>query len=152
VYRNIILIRAHLRLAFQSVGNCDIAWVFMVQQHISLLGVFSPMIEVQIQLISAIQYRITFFDFHKVNFGKLRPIMNVSFQVRHTSTATICLQSACSPLHSAHFILICFILNMFPSTLNQWTLSRQSVISQDTAQLGAGDSSCSPSANISIYD
>jgi hypothetical protein len=88
---------------------------------------------------------------NEVNFGKLRLIGNVSFQVRHASTATISLWRACSPLHRAQFILVCFILSMFSLALNQCTLCTQIVISQDTAHLGADGSSCSPSANISIY-
>jgi hypothetical protein len=131
------------------------ARVFMVKLHLSLLGMswpmIWPMIEVQAQPRSAIQSRMTFLDFNEVNFGKLQLIVNVSFQVRHASTATIRLRSACSPLHSALYILVCFILIMFSSALNQWTLRIQIVISQDTAHLGAGGSSRSPSANISIY-
>jgi hypothetical protein len=49
------------------------------------------MIEVQAKLRSAIQSRMTFLDLNEVNFGKLRLIGNVSFQVRHASTATISL-------------------------------------------------------------
>jgi len=109
------------------------AWVFMAKLHLSLLGMSWPLIEVQVQLRSAIQSRMMFLDFYEVNFGKLQLIINVSFQVRHTSTATISLRSACSPLHSVHFILLCFILIMFSSALNQWTLCTQIVISPDTA-------------------
>jgi len=65
------------------------ALVFMEKLHLSLLGMCWPMIKVQAQLRSAIQSRMTFLDFYEVNFGKLRLIMNVSFQVRHASTATI---------------------------------------------------------------
>jgi hypothetical protein len=131
------------------------ARVFMVKLHLLLLGMswpmIWPMIEVQTQLRSAIQSRMTFLDFDEVNFGKLRLFVNVSFQVRHASTTTISLRSACSPLHSAVFILLCFILIMFSSALNHWTLCTQIVISQDTAHLGAGGLFCLPSTNISIY-
>jgi hypothetical protein len=127
----------------------------MAKLHFSLLGMSRPMIlsmiEVHAQLRSAIQCRMTFLDFNEVNFGKLRLIVNVSFQTRHASTATISLQSACSPLHSALFILVCFILITFSLALNWWTLCTQIVISQDTAHFGAGTSSCSPSAEISIH-
>jgi len=149
--RNIIVGRKHLRSESQSVGDWDMARVFMVKLHLLLLGMSWPMIDVQAQLRSASQSRMMFLDFYEVKFGKLRLIMNVSFQVRHASTATLSLQSACSPLHSALFISVCFILIMFSSALNQWTLCSQIVISQDTAHLGAGGSSRSPSANISIY-
>ena len=148
--RNIIVFQAHLRSASQSVGDWDMAWVFMAKLHLSLLGMSWPLIEVQVQLRSAIQSRMMFLDFYEVNFGKLQLIINVSFQVRHTSTATISLRSACSPLHSVHFILLCFILIMFSSALNQWTLCTQIVISPDTAHWGAGSSSHLPSASISI--
>jgi hypothetical protein len=127
----------------------------MVKLHLSLLGMswpmIWPMIEVQAQPRSAIQSRMTFLDFNEVNFGKLQLIVNVSFQVRHGSTATIRLRSACSPLDSALYILVCFIPIMFSSALNLWTLCAQIGISQDTVHLGAGSSSRSPSANISIY-
>jgi membrane-anchored protein YejM (alkaline phosphatase superfamily) len=127
----------------------------MAKLHLSLLGttwpMIWPMIEDQPQLRSAIQSRMTFLDFNEVNFGMLRLIVNVSFQVRHASTATIRLRSACSQLYSAHYILVCFILIMFSSALKQWTLQTHIVISQGTVHLGAGGSSCSPSANISIY-
>jgi len=130
------------------------ARVFMAKLHLSLLGMFWPiiwpMIEVQAQLRSANQSRMMFLDFHEVNFGKLRLIMNVSFQVRHTSTAIICLRSVCSPLHSALCFSVCFILNMFSSVLNQWTLCTQVVISQDNAHSSAGGLAHLPSANISI--
>jgi len=85
------------------------------------------------------------------NFGRVRLIMNVSFQLRHASTATISLQSACTPLDSAIFILVCFIHVMSSSALDQWTLCTQIVISQDTAHSGAWVSSCSASTDISIY-
>jgi hypothetical protein len=126
----------------------------MVKLFLSLLGMSWPMIwrmiEVKAQLRSAIQSRMTFFNFNEVNFGKLQLIVNVSFQVRHASTATIRLRCACSPLHSALCILVCFILIMFSSALNQGTRCIQIVISQNTAHLGAGGSSRSPSDNISI--
>jgi hypothetical protein len=146
---------AHPRLASLGVGVSDTAWVFMVKLHLSLMGMswpmIWPMIEVQAQPRSAIQSRMTFLDFNEVNFGKLQLIVNVSIQVRHASTAIIRLRSACSPLHSALYILVCFLLIMFSSALNQWTLCTQIVISQDTAHLGAGGTSSSPSANILIY-
>jgi len=150
-----VVIWAHLNTASQGVGDWDTSQVFIAKLHLLLLGMSSPMIcpmiEVQAQLRSAIQSRMMFLDFNEVNFGKLQLIVNVSFQVRHASTATIRLRSASSPLHSALYILVCFILIMFSSALNQWTLCTQIVISQDTAHLGAGGSSRSPSANISIY-
>jgi len=93
---------------------------------------------------------MTFLDFYEANFGKLQLMMNVSFQIRHASTATISLQSACTPRHSALFILVCFILTMFSSALNQWMLCTQIVISQNGAHLDAGGPSRMPSANISI--
>ena len=117
--RNIIVVRAHLRSASESIGDWDTAHVFMVQLHLSLLGMswpmIWPMIEVQVQLRSAIQSRMTYLDFYEVSFGKLQLIVNVSFQVTHASTVTISLQSACSPLHSAHLISLRFILIMFSS-------------------------------------
>jgi hypothetical protein len=65
----------------------------MAKLHLWLLGMswpmILPMIEVQAQLRSAIQSRMTFEEFNENNFGKLRLIVNVSFQVRHASTATI---------------------------------------------------------------
>ena len=77
--------------------------------------------------------------------------MNVSFQLRHSTTATISLKSAFTPLHSALFIMFCVILIMFSSAWNQWTLCPQIVISPDTAHLGAGGSSHLASADILIY-
>jgi len=126
------------------------ARVFMAKLCLSLLGMSWPMIEVQAQLRSAMQSRMTFLDFYEVNFGKVQLIMKISFQVRHASTATISIQSAYTPLPSARFILGCFILMMFSLTLNHWTLCTQIVIFQDTAHQGAGGSSRSPSAHISI--
>jgi len=153
--RTIIMVRAHLRSASQGVGDWDKAPVFMAKLHLSPLSmswpIIWPMIEVQAQLRFAIQSRMTFLDFNEVNVGKLWLIVNVSFHVRHASTATISLRSTCSTLHSAQFILVCFILSMFFLALNQWMQCTQIVISQDTAQSGAGGWSRSPSANISIY-
>jgi len=142
---NIIVVRTYLRSAFIGVVFWDTARVFMVMLHLSLLSMswpkVWPMIEVQTQLRSAIQSRMTFLDFNEVNFGKLQLIVTVSFQVGHTSTATICLRSARPPLHSALYILVYFFLIMFSSALNRWTLCTQIVISQTTAHLGAGGSS-----------
>jgi len=149
--RNIIVVRAHLKLVSQIVPDRDTAQVFMAKLHLCLLGMLWPMIEVQAQLRSAIQSRMTLLGFNEVYFGKLWLIMNVWFEVRHTSTVTISLRSACSILHSAPFILVCIILVMFSSGLNQWTLCTQIVISQDTTYLGAGSLSRSASSNISIY-
>ena len=149
--RNIIVVRAHVGSASRSIGDQGTALVFMAKLHLSLLGMSWPMIEVQAQLKLVIQCRMTFWDFYEVNFSKLRLIMNVSCQIRHASTTTISLRSTCSPLHSAIFIFVRFILIMFSSALNQWTLWTQIVLSQDTAQWGACGSSRAPSANISIY-
>jgi len=55
----------------------------------------------------------------RFNFGRLGFSINVSFLLMHTSTATIRLQSTCTPLQSALYILVCFILIMFSSALNQ---------------------------------
>jgi hypothetical protein len=86
------------------------ARVFMVNLHLSLLGmswpVIWPMIEIQAQLRSAIQSRMTFLDFNDINFGKLQLIVNVSFQVMNASTATIHIRSTCSPLHTGRSILV----------------------------------------------
>jgi len=96
-----------------------------------------------------------FLDFYEVNFGTLQLFVNVPFQVRHVSTATISLRSACTPPHSAICVLVCFFLIMFSFALNEWTLCTQIVISQDTAHWGAGCSSRSPSADkctdLAIY-
>ena len=71
------------------------ARLFMAKLHHLLLGmswpISWPMIKVQAQLRSAILSRMTFLDFNEVNFGKLQLIGNVSFQVRHASTATLSL-------------------------------------------------------------
>jgi hypothetical protein len=126
----------------------------MATHHLSLLGMFwamiRPMVEVQAQRTSAITFRMTFLDINEVNSGKLRLIVNVSFQVNHTSTATISLRSPCSPLHSSHCHLVFFIFIMFSSALNQWMLCTPIVISQDTANFSAGGSSRLHPAIISI--
>jgi len=148
--RNTILVRAHLRSPSHSLGDWYMARVFMAKLHLSQLGMSWPKIEVQAQLRSAIQSWMTFLNFYEVNFGMRWLIKNVAFQVWHASTVTICLPSACTPLHSAIFIVVSFIFTMFCSALYQWTLCTQIAISQDTAHCSAGGSSCSPSANISI--
>ena len=58
-------------------------------------------------------------------------------------------QSVCTPVRSALYIFVCFILIMFSLTLNQWT--QCTLIYHDTSPLGAGGSSCSGLANIWIY-
>jgi len=85
------------------------------------------------------------------NFVRLQLIMKVSFQLRHASTATISLRSTCTPRHSALLILVCFMLIVVSSALNQWMLCTQIVISQNTTDLGAGSLSSSASADISSY-
>jgi len=149
--RNIIVVRTHLRSAFQCIRDWHTDRIFMAKLHLSLLGMSWPMMEVQAELRSAIQSRMTFLDFYDINFGKLQLIMNVSLQVRHAPTATISPWSACTPLHCELFIFVCFILIMFSSASSQWMLCTQVVISQDTADLGSDGSSRWPSANISIY-
>jgi len=109
------------------------------------------MIQVQAQLRSATQSRITFLDFSEAKIDKLRLIIDVSVQQRHAATATISLRSICIPVHTALFILVCFILIMFSLGLNDWMLRLQIVISWDTSHLGAGGSADSASANVSIY-
>ena len=155
LFMNIMYVRAHLWSASQGVGVCDMAGVFMLKLHLLLPGmswpILLPLIEVQAHLRSAIQSWMTFLDFNEVHFGQRRLIGNGSFQVRQAWTGTIRLRSACSPLHSALYIIVCFILIMFSSALNQWTLCTQIAISEDIADLGAGGSSRSPSADISIY-
>jgi hypothetical protein len=83
---------------------------FMGKLHHSLLGMswskIWRMIEVLVKLRSAMQFRMMFLDFNEVNFGKLRLIVNVLFQVRYTSTAAISLRRVRSPLHGAHFIFV----------------------------------------------
>jgi len=61
--RNMVVVRAHLISASQSVGDWDTAQVFMAKLHLLLLGMSWPMIEVQAQLRSAIQSQMTFLDF-----------------------------------------------------------------------------------------
>jgi len=136
--RNIIVIWTQLGSQSQSVGDWDTVQVFMAKLHLWLIVMSWPMIEVQAQLRSAIKSRMTFLDFYEVNIGKRLLIMKVSFQVRHAATITISLRTACSSLHSVHFILVYFILIIFSSALNQWTLCTQVVISEDTSHLGAG--------------
>jgi len=91
------------------------------------------------------------FNLSEVNTDKLQPTMNVSFWPRHTSRGTIWLQSAWTPVHSTHFILVCFILIMFSSTLNKSTLCTKIFISQNSLDLGEGGSSRLASATISIW-
>ena len=148
--RNIIVIWTQLGSQSQSVGDWDTVQVFMAKLHLWLIVMSWPMIEVQAQLRSAIKSRMTFLDFYEVNIGKRLLIMKVSFQVRHAATITISLRTACSSLHSVHFILVYFILIIFSSALNQWTLCTQVVISEDTSHLGAGGWFRSHCANISI--
>jgi len=79
-----------------------------------------------------------------------------SLWIDHSSPGTprerqICHWSACVPVCSALYILVCFILIMFSFTLNQWTQCTQIVIYQDTSHSGAGGSSRSASADISTY-
>jgi hypothetical protein len=136
--RNIIVIQEHLRSVSQIVRLWDTAWVFKVNLHLALFGMSSPMIEVPEQERSAIQSRMTLLDFFDVNFGKLWIIINISFQVRHASTATITFQKAYSLLHSSRSISPCYIVSIFSSALNQWTLCTPIVISQHTSHLGAG--------------
>jgi len=62
----------------------------------------------------------------------------------------ICHRSACIPVCSALYIVVSFILIMFSLTLNQWTQCAEIVIYRDTSHLGAGGSSSSASADISI--
>jgi len=114
----------HVRLSSQGIGDRGMPWVFIAKLRLSLLGMSWHIIQVQTQLGSAIQSRLTFWDFYEANFGKLRLIMNISFQVRHTSTATISIRSTYTPLHSAHFIFVCFVLILFPPALTRWMLSR----------------------------
>jgi len=64
-------------------------------------------------------------------------------QIRH--------RSACIPACSALYILVSFILIMCSLTLNQLMKCTQIVIYQDNSRLGAGGSSGSASADISIY-
>jgi len=61
----------------------------MAKLHLSLPGVSWPLIEVLAQLKSPIQSRKMFLDLYEANFGKLRLIMDVSFQPRHTLRATL---------------------------------------------------------------
>jgi hypothetical protein len=110
--QNIILVQTHLRLASQCISDCDTTRVFMTKLCLSLCGMSSPMIEVQAQLRSAILSRMTFFDFYEANVGKLQLSRNISFQVTHATTATISLQSACTPPYSAYCSIVCFILIM----------------------------------------
>ena len=71
------------------------------------------MIEDYAQLRSSIPFRMTFLDMYEANFDKLRVIMDVSLQPRHTARATnkppkcMYLQYVvhfvyCSLLHSHH--------------------------------------------------
>jgi len=78
----------------------------------------------------------------------------ISLWMYHSSPGTpqdrqISHQCACTPVHSALYIVVCFILIIFSSTLNQWTQCTQ--IYQDTSPLGAGGSSRFASADIWIY-
>jgi len=77
-----------------------------------------------------------------------------SFWVSHSGPGTpqgrqISHRCTCTPVHSALYILDCFIIIMFCSTLNQWTQCTQ--MYQDTSPLDAGSSSHFASANIWIY-
>jgi len=100
---NIVFVLAHLKCTLQSIGNWDTAWAFLAKLQLSLLVMSQPLIEVQEQLKFAIRSRMTLLDFHEANFGKLRLIMNVSFQLRHTSSSIMSLWSVCTPLYSAVF-------------------------------------------------
>jgi len=114
---HVIVVRAYLSSGSQSIGEWDIAWVFMAKLHLSLLdmswAITRPTIEFQAQLRSVIQSRMTCWDFYEVNIGKLRLIVNVSLVVRHASAATITLRSACSVVHCAVFNSACFTQIMF---------------------------------------
>jgi len=79
-----------------------------------------------------------------------------SLWMNHSSPGTprerwICHRSTCIPACSVLNISVSFILIMFSLTLNQWMQCTQIVIYQNTSRLGAGGSSCSASATISIY-
>jgi hypothetical protein len=76
--RNIIVVRAHIKCASQWVGIWDTARLLLGILQLSLLVISWPMIEVQVQVISAIQRRMTFLNLYEANFGKLWLIMNVA--------------------------------------------------------------------------
>jgi len=142
VCRNIIVVQAQLWFASPTVRDWDTARVFMAKLQLSLVGLSWPIIEVLAQLRSAIQSRMMCLDLSEADFDKLWLVMEVSFQTWHTSTATISLQSTCTPVHSTQDILVCFILITFGSAWNQWTLCTWITIDRDISYLSTGSSSC----------
>jgi len=88
------------------------AWVFLPQMELSLPGVYWPMIEDNAQLGSAILSRMSFLDTYEANFDKLRVIMEVSFQPRHTSRATNKPPKGMYLLFIVHFVY-CSLLHSY---------------------------------------
>jgi len=130
--RHIIVVRTHLRFVLKRVEDWDTARVFITMLQPSPLDICWAIIQVQIQLKSAIHTRIIFLHLTDAKFDMLWLIMDVSVQPRNTSTVTISFQTTCTPVYSALYIVVCFILIMFPSALNQWMLCTHIVIYQHT--------------------
>jgi len=64
------------------------AQIFIAKLQLLLADVSRHMNEVQKQLRSAIQSRLSFLDLYEANFDKLRLIMDVQFQPRHAWRVT----------------------------------------------------------------
>jgi len=148
---NIMFVLAHLKSSSQNVGSWDTVRVFMAMLQLWVLGMSQSMIEDQAQRKSAVWSRIMLLNCFEGNFGKLRLIINVSFQLRHTLPLIISLSRMCSPLHSALFDINLLHSHLVFFGLNQWTLCTQIVISQDSAHLGAESWSRLATDSISIY-
>jgi hypothetical protein len=144
LFKNIVAIQVHLRSASQTIGDCDAARVILVNLRRSQLGTSWPMIEVQAKLRSAIESKMTVCISMWPTLARLWLIMNVSFQVRNATTAIIHLRSTCTLHPSTLIASVRCILIMFSLALNQWTLSTQTVISQNTVHVGGSSSSYSP--------
>jgi len=86
--RHFIEVLAHLWSTSQRVRCWDTAQVLLAKLQHSLQGMSWPMIDVQDNWDLPIQSRMSCLDIYKVNFDKLRLIMDISSQPRHASRAT----------------------------------------------------------------
>jgi len=86
----------------------------------------------------------------KAWFNKLRLILDLSFQPRHTAIVTNMPPKRMYPVYSVVYIFVCFIVIMFSLTFIQWAQFTHIFIDQDTSCLGAGGSSHSASTYLWI--